>query len=158
MRPFIGPRFEILTHKRTQIPPPTTFRDLAKYNSGEYDQYATIYGHRSQGIYLTPLAPRLITGAPPWDITFRFMGCDGIREWKLIVPAEEVLSTLLTALWLCRTAGDKFATMSLCSTDNVPYDDYVGFIGRSPALEVNHTYFPFPIWPNLQPRNHTMTQ
>jgi hypothetical protein len=158
MRPFIGARFEIITHHRTQIPPPTSFWTNEQYKSGEYDQYATTYGHRSQGIYLTPLAPRLVTGAPPWDINFRFLGCDGMREWNLRVNAEEVLSTLLTAFWLCRVAGDDFATMSLCSTDNVPYDDFVGFIGRSPSLEVNYTFFPFPIWPNLSPRNHTMTQ
>jgi hypothetical protein len=28
MRPFIGPRFEIITHLRTQIPPPTSFWNL----------------------------------------------------------------------------------------------------------------------------------
>jgi hypothetical protein len=116
MGPFIGARFEIITHRRTQIPPPTSFWTNEQYKSGEYDQYATTYGHRSQGIYLTPLAPRLVTGAPPWDINFRFLGCDGMREWKLRVNAEEVLSTLLTALWLCKVAGDDFATMSLWTT------------------------------------------
>ena len=85
------------------------------------------------------------------------MGCDGMLEWNLRVLPEEVHSTLFTVLWLCRTAGDEWASMSLFSTGNVPPSDYVGFIGRSPALEGNHTYFPFPVWPNLEPRNHTMT-
>jgi hypothetical protein len=145
MRPFIGPRFEIITHHRTRIPPPTSFWNLEQYRSEDFDQYATIYGHRSHGTYLSPLAPLLVTGAPPWDINFRFMGCDGLREWQLRVKAEEVHSTLFTVLWLCRVSGDEYATMSHRSTDDVPGDDYVGFIGRSPALEVNHKYFPFPI-------------
>jgi hypothetical protein len=158
MRPFIGPHFEIITHLRKPIPPPTSFYDKDLYRMEDYDQYSTIYGHRSQGIYLNPLALLLVTGAPPWDISFRFMGCDGLREWNMRVKAEEVHSTLFTALWLCRISGDPYASMSLHSNDNVAEDDYVGFIGRSPDLEVNHSFFPFPIWPNLQPRNHTMTQ
>jgi hypothetical protein len=158
MRPFIGPRFEIITHLRKPIPPPTSFYHKDLYKLEDYEQYSTIYGHRSQGIYLTPLAVLLVTGASPWDISFRFMGCDGLREWNMRVKAEEVHSTLFTALWLCRISGDPYASMSLQSNDNVAEDNYVGFIGRSPDLEVNHSFFPFPVWPNLQPRNHTMTQ
>jgi hypothetical protein len=38
MWPFIGPRFEIITHRTTHIPPPTSFWNLEQYKSGEYDQ------------------------------------------------------------------------------------------------------------------------
>jgi hypothetical protein len=158
MWPFISPRFEIITHLRKPIPPPTSFWDQELYRTEEYDLYATIYGHCSQGIYLSPLAPLLVAGASPWDISFRFMGCDGLREWNMRVKAEEVHSTLFTALWLCRISGDPYATMSLHRKDNVPDDEFLGFIGRSFDLEFNHSFFPFPIWPNLQLRNNTMTQ
>jgi hypothetical protein len=118
------------------------------------------YGHRSQGIFLSPLSQLLVPGAAQWDINFRIAGCDGIREWHLQVLLEEVLSTLLTVLWLCRTSGDKWAAMTLFSTSDSPpaITDYVGFIGHSPTMEVNHTYFPFPMWPNTQPDKHSITQ
>jgi hypothetical protein len=158
MRDFMGPCSDIPTHIMTINPTPTSFWSHAQTRSGEYDLNETTYGHRSQGIYLSPLSQLLVPGADLWDITFRLMGCDGLGEWKLRVLPEEVHSTLFTVLWLCRTSGDAWASMTLFSTGDVPLGDYLGFIGRSPSLEGNHTYFPFPLWPNLDPKVHTMTQ
>jgi hypothetical protein len=107
MRAFIGPCKHIPSHVMTEIPTPTTFWTLAQTRSGEYDIPGHTYGHRSQGIYLSPLSQLLVPGADLWDINFRLMGCDGLREWNLRVLPEEVHSTLVTVLWLCRTSGDK---------------------------------------------------
>jgi hypothetical protein len=158
MIPFIGPGFEILTHHRRPIPPPTNFYHKDIFDLDDWEQNTTIYGHRSQGIFLSPLAVLLVPRAPDWDISFRFMSCEGMREWELRVRAEEVHSTMITVIWICRTSGDIHASLSLDSTDNVDDNTYIGFIGRTPHLEVNHSWFPFPIWPNLQPRFHSLSQ
>jgi hypothetical protein len=65
---------------------------------------------------------------------------------------------MITVIWICRTSGDIHASLSLDSTDNVDESAYIGFIGRTPHLEVNQSWFPFPIWPNHQPRNHSLSQ
>jgi hypothetical protein len=160
MRAFIGPFYKIRSHIRTEIPAPTHFWTVEQTRSGEFDIPNDTYGHRTQGIYLSPLSQLLVPGADLWDINFRIMGCDGLREWKLRVLPEEVHSTLVTVLWLCRTSGGIWASMTLFCCSDVPpaLDDYVGFIGHSPSKEVNHSYFPFPMWPNLEPRLHSMTQ
>ncbi len=159
----MGPFHEMPTHVLTKLPTPTHFWTTEQAYSGEYNLYETPYGHRTQGIYLSPISQLLVPGGKLWDINFRLMGCDGLREWKLRVLPEEVHSTLMTVLWLCRTSGDSRAAMCLFSVsdsddDQVPFGDYIGFIGHSPSMEVNHTYFPFPLWPNLDPRLHLMSQ
>jgi hypothetical protein len=159
MRSFMGPFRDIPSHVTTEIPPPTIYWNMEQALAGRFGLSFSSYGHRSQGIYLSPISHLLVKGSPEWRIHFRIAGCDGIREWHLQVLPEEVLSTLLTVLWLCRTSGDKWAAMTLFSHDSpAVISDYVGFIGHSPTLEVNHTYFPFPMWPNTQPNMHHITQ
>ena len=159
MRAFIGPYHKLGSFIRKVIPPPTYYWTYEQVASGQAE-FPYIYGHRGQGIYLSPLSHLLTPDGDAWGITFQFMGCDGLREWQLTVPANEVHSTLVTVLWLCRTSGDAWACMSLlCLGENPPaLDDYIGFVGLSPTKELNHSYFPFPMWPNLEPRKHALTQ
>jgi hypothetical protein len=81
-----------------------------------------------------------------------------MREWKLLVRAEEVHSTLTSVIWICRASGDTYASLTIDSTDSVDESAYRGFIGDSPHLEVNHSWYPFPIWSNLKPKNHSLSQ
>jgi hypothetical protein len=56
MRTFIGPRIEIPTHHRRSLPPPTTFYHNDVFRLSNHAMNDTIYGHHSEGIYLSPLA------------------------------------------------------------------------------------------------------
>jgi hypothetical protein len=158
MRSFIGPRFEILTHHRRSLPPPTTFYHNDVFRLSLHAMNDTIYGHHSEGIYLSPLAVLLVNGAPDWGVNFRFRGWDGMREWKLLVRAKEVHITLTSVIWICGASGDEYASLTIDSTDNVDDRAYKGFIGDTPHLEVNHSLYPFPIWPNFKPKNHSLCQ
>jgi hypothetical protein len=78
-----------------------------------------VYGHYTEGFYLTPLAVILVDGKPDWWIIFRFRSCDGMREWKLRVLAQEVRETMVMVCWICRALGDPWASLTLENTDNI---------------------------------------
>jgi hypothetical protein len=158
LRPFLGPKVDIPTHYRRPLPPPTTFYHVVNFRLSDPAMNATIYGHFTEGFYLTPLTVVLVDGQPDRWITYRFKSCDGMREWKLRVLAQEVKDTMVTAIWICRAPRDPWASLKLGSTTWIDPNVFRGFLGSTGPLEVNHALNPFPRWPNLKPMQHVHSQ
>jgi hypothetical protein len=80
MRPFLSPKVEMPTHFRRPLPPPTSFYHVDEFRHSIPAMNATVYGHLTEGFYITPLAVILEDGHPNWWITFGFKSCYGVRE------------------------------------------------------------------------------
>lgn len=158
MPPFLGPAVNMPTNFRRAIPPPTRFFYIDDYSSSNVTMNSTRYGHITEGYYLTPVNVILAEGNYDWRITFRFKGCDGMQEWKLRVPTQEVKSTMTAVLWLCRASGDEWTSMKLDCTVFVEARNNRGFMGSTPYLEAEHALFPYPCSPNIKPTQRVHSQ